>query len=190
MIDKFLVLYYMTLPHPLDEFLIFMCLLFKVASYFLFFQLYWDILDYVSSKCTAGIIWLNHHEMITTVGFVNIQYLVKIQNLKSRKQVFLVIRTLRIYFLACAHSLSRGQLFVTLWIVAPRLLCSGDSPGKSTGVSCHFLFQRTFYHWWLSHITYSSSTVNHINHVVYYIPYITLLILSYNWKFVPFDQFN
>ena len=108
----------MILSHTLDELLIFMCLFFKVASYFLFFQLYWNIVDYVSLKCTAYIIWLNHHEMITTVGFVNIQYLLQIQNSKSRKQIFLVIRTLKIYFLEYAHSLSRGQLFATLWIVA------------------------------------------------------------------------
>ena len=34
---------------------------------------------------------------------------------------------------------SRVQLFVTLWTVAPRLLCLWDSPGKHTGVGCHVL---------------------------------------------------
>ena len=39
---------------------------------------------------------------------------------------------------------SRVQLFVTLWTILARLLCPWDSPGKSTGVSCHFLLQRIF----------------------------------------------
>ena len=38
-------------------------------------------------------------------------------------------------------SLSRVQLFATLWTVATRLLCPWDSPGKDTGVGCHFLLQ-------------------------------------------------
>ena len=32
-------------------------------------------------------------------------------------------------------------LFVTLWTVAHQLLCPWDSPGKNTGVGCHFLLQ-------------------------------------------------
>ena len=40
-----------------------------------------------------------------------------------------------------AQSLSRVQLFATLWTVTPRLLCSWDSPGKNTGVGCPFLLQ-------------------------------------------------
>ena len=31
------------------------------------------------------------------------------------------------------------SLFVTPWTVAPRLLCPWDSPGKKSGVGCHFL---------------------------------------------------
>ena len=34
--------------------------------------------------------------------------------------------------------------FATLWTVAPRLLCSWDSPGKNTGVGCHALLQEIF----------------------------------------------
>ena len=34
--------------------------------------------------------------------------------------------------------------FVTPWTVAHRLLCSWDSPGKNTGVDCHFLLQGIF----------------------------------------------
>ena len=30
------------------------------------------------------------------------------------------------------------------WIVAVRLLCPWDSPGKNTGVGCHFLLQGIF----------------------------------------------
>ena len=37
--------------------------------------------------------------------------------------------------------LSHVWLFATLWTVAPRLLCLWDSPGKNTGVCCHFLHQ-------------------------------------------------
>ena len=35
-------------------------------------------------------------------------------------------------------------LFVTLWTVAPRLLCPWASPGKNTRVGCHALFQGIF----------------------------------------------
>ena len=46
----------------------------------------------------------------------------------------------------CVHAcmLSRVRLFVTLWTVATRLLCPWDSPGKNTGVGCHFLLQGIF----------------------------------------------
>ena len=36
------------------------------------------------------------------------------------------------------------QLFVTPWTVARQVLCPWDSPGKNTGVGCHFLLQRIF----------------------------------------------
>ena len=40
-------------------------------------------------------------------------------------------------------SLSHVQLFVTPWTVqSARLLCPWDSPGRNTGVGCHFLLQR------------------------------------------------
>ena len=42
----------------------------------------------------------------------------------------------------CGQSLSPVGLFVTLW--ATRLLCLWDSPGKNTGVGCHFLLQGIF----------------------------------------------
>ena len=41
-------------------------------------------------------------------------------------------------------SLSHVWPFVTLWTVAYRLLCAWDSPGKNTGVGCHFLLQGIF----------------------------------------------
>ena len=40
--------------------------------------------------------------------------------------------------------LSCVQLSVTPWTVATRLLCPWDSPGRNTGVDCHFLLQRIF----------------------------------------------
>ena len=39
------------------------------------------------------------------------------------------------------YLLSCGQLFVTPWAVAHRLLCPWDSPGKNIGVGCQFLLQ-------------------------------------------------
>ena len=42
----------------------------------------------------------------------------------------------------CIVSLfSRVQLFVNLWTAASRFFCPWDSPGKNTGVGCHFLLQ-------------------------------------------------
>ena len=40
---------------------------------------------------------------------------------------------------------SRVRLFATPWTVASRLLCPWDSPGKNTGVGCHFLLQGIFW---------------------------------------------
>ena len=41
-------------------------------------------------------------------------------------------------------SLSRVRLFATLWTVAHQAPPSMGSPGKSTGVDCHFLLQGIF----------------------------------------------
>ena len=41
----------------------------------------------------------------------------------------------------CVFLLSRVQLFATPWTGAARLLCPWNSPGKNTGVGCHFLLQ-------------------------------------------------
>ena len=44
---------------------------------------------------------------------------------------------------ACMLSrFSHVQLCVTLWTAATRLLCPQDSPGKNTGVGCHFYLQQ------------------------------------------------
>ena len=43
-----------------------------------------------------------------------------------------------------AQSLSHVQLFATHGMQPTRLLCPCNSPGKTTGVSCHFLLQRIF----------------------------------------------
>ena len=42
------------------------------------------------------------------------------------------------------HMLSLVWFFVTPWTVAHQALLSMDSPGKNTGVGCHFLLQGTF----------------------------------------------
>ena len=49
-----------------------------------------------------------------------------------------------IILVAVVSSLSCVWLSVTVWTVAPRLLCPWDFPGKSTGVDCHFLLQGIF----------------------------------------------
>ena len=43
--------------------------------------------------------------------------------------------------LNCLSCLSCAWLCATLWTVAARVLCPWDSPGKNTGVGCHFLLQ-------------------------------------------------
>ena len=45
-----------------------------------------------------------------------------------------------------AHALSLSVVSdsVTPWTVANRLLCLWDSPGKNTGLGCHFLLQGIF----------------------------------------------
>ena len=43
-----------------------------------------------------------------------------------------------------AWPLGRVRLSVTPWTEVPRLLCPWDSPGKNTGVGCHFLLQGIF----------------------------------------------
>ena len=40
--------------------------------------------------------------------------------------------------------LSRDPLFVIPWTVARQLCCPWDSPGKKTGMGCHFLLQGNF----------------------------------------------
>ena len=42
-------------------------------------------------------------------------------------------------------SLSHVQLFATPWTEPARLLYPWDSPGKNTGVGCHFLLQEIFW---------------------------------------------
>ena len=39
------------------------------------------------------------------------------------------------------HLLSHVRLFAIPWTVPARLLCPWDSPGKNTGVGCHFLLR-------------------------------------------------
>ena len=41
----------------------------------------------------------------------------------------------------CAKYCSHIWLFVTPWTIATRILCPWHSPGKNTGVGCHFLLQ-------------------------------------------------
>ena len=47
-----------------------------------------------------------------------------------------------IFFDEKAKSLSHVRLFATPWTA--RLLRPWDSPGKNTGVGCHFLLQQIF----------------------------------------------
>ena len=68
----------------------------------------------------------------------------------------------------CAYLLSCVRLFVTPWTVPARLLCPWDSPGKNTGVDCHFLLQGIFptqgskpglphWRWILYHLSHQGS---------------------------------
>ena len=45
---------------------------------------------------------------------------------------------------AVAHSLCHVWLFAAAWTVACRLLSLWNSPGKNTGMGCHFLLQGIF----------------------------------------------
>ena len=53
--------------------------------------------------------------------------------------------------------LTRVQFFAALWTVAHQLLCPWDFPGKNSGVSCHFLLQRSSqprnWTWCLLHVS-------------------------------------
>ena len=49
------------------------------------------------------------------------------------------------YFIKTLRAKLLCHVCVTLWTVWPtRLLCPWDSPGKNTGMGCHFLFQGIF----------------------------------------------
>ena len=50
----------------------------------------------------------------------------------------------RVFYYLSAQLLSHVQLFGIPWTIAHRLLCPQDSPGKDTGVGCHFLPQDIF----------------------------------------------
>ena len=49
-----------------------------------------------------------------------------------------------LFAIAVVQALTRIWLFVTPQTVAHQTLCAWGSPGKSTGVGCHFLLQRIF----------------------------------------------
>ena len=51
---------------------------------------------------------------------------------------------LTLYSLSDHSSLSRVRHFVNPWTDPTRLLCPSDSPGKNTGLGCHFLLQGIF----------------------------------------------
>ena len=49
------------------------------------------------------------------------------------------------FFFKCqCQSLGHVQLFVTLWTIAHLASCPWNSPGKNTGVACHFILQGIF----------------------------------------------
>ena len=50
---------------------------------------------------------------------------------------------LRRYLCSVNHS-SRVWLFATPWTIALSLLCPWNSPGRTTGMDCHFILQRIF----------------------------------------------
>ena len=62
-------------------------------------------------------------------------YIVPIKNSKDQPSV---VRACTLSHFSCVW------LSATLWTVAVKLLCPWDSPGKNTGVGCHFLLQGIF----------------------------------------------
>ena len=67
--------------------------------------------------------------------------------LHARYPTCIIIFDLEESSVCCVCMLSQFRciwLLVTLWTIAHRLLCPCDSPGKSTGVGCHFLLQGIF----------------------------------------------
>ena len=50
----------------------------------------------------------------------------------------------RTFLILLLSRFSRVQLFATLWTAAHQAPLSMDSPGKNTGVGCHFLLQGVF----------------------------------------------
>jgi len=63
---------------------------------------------------------------------------------KSAKKLRVILNTSGVdACMLCAQSLSHVKLFVTPW-TASRVLCPRASPGKNTGMGCHFLLQGIF----------------------------------------------
>ena len=48
------------------------------------------------------------------------------------------------YYANCCLLFSRVWIFATSWLQPASFLCPWDSPGKNTGVGCHFLLQGIF----------------------------------------------
>ena len=62
--------------------------------------------------------------------------------IKAREWVILLVDVFKVK--VKVKSLSRIRLFATPWTVAYQAPRLWDSPGKSTGVGCHFLLQGIF----------------------------------------------
>ena len=97
-------------------------------------SLFWQIVLVLFASICSSVIWNNKTTYFNC--FCNLNELVFIellgQYLEYNKQ----------YVQVC--SVAQQCLFATSWTVAHQLLCPQDSPGKNTGVGCHFLSQRNF----------------------------------------------
>ena len=74
------------------------------------------------------------------IWFMQIYFIMP--NVFSSDSIFHGLSLCHIHFY-CAV-LSQVWLFATLCAVALQILCPWDSPGKNTGLGCHFLLQRIF----------------------------------------------
>ena len=81
--------------------------------------------------------WLN-------LSFNDFKKRIVMPTLKSDEEPYRSWKNTMHHIVKKVKSLSRVQLFATPWTVAHQALCPWDSPGKNTGVGCHFLLQGIF----------------------------------------------
>ena len=82
-------------------------------------------------------------------------------------------------------------LFATPWTVTPRLLCPWNSPGKNTGVGCHFLLQGIFPTWgWNLGLLLCRQILYCPSHITVLIFYLLVMYSSVRWKKICSKEVN